>query len=217
MKYARELPKTDDKKHADLIEDGFKPLKEPGRIATSILLSLPLMFMNAALAIGIIALYFNFSMERFGFTSEGFTVTIHLGTILAIFFMIIVHELIHAVFVPRFFRSNCTYLGLTCFGGFVYTEERMTKARFIIISVAPFVILSIFLPIILGLLGMLTPFLVVLIVLNAAASSVDMLAFILVLKQVPNGAVVQNNGIKTYWKKEVDLIEHKATNLTKGL
>ncbi|WP_338323605.1 DUF3267 domain-containing protein [Halobacillus salinus] len=114
--------------------------------------------------------------------------------------LIVIHELLHLVFVPNFIKSDKTYIGLTYFGGYVLTEESIAKSRYLLVTVAPFVILSILLPITLGLLGILTPLLKVLILINAMASSVDILNLILLLTQVPKAAVLKNNGTKTYWK-----------------
>ncbi|MCP8970118.1 DUF3267 domain-containing protein [Ectobacillus ponti] len=68
------------------------------------------------------------------------------------------------------------------------------------ITLAPFLILSILAPLLLGAFGMLSAALKVLILLNAMASSVDLLTALLVLRQVPSGGVLRSNGPSTYWK-----------------
>ncbi len=78
--------------------------------------------------------------------------------------------------------------------------EKMNKGRFLLISLGPFLALSVILPIIPGLSGLLGGFLVFLVFLNATASSVDTLNAFLILTQVPGNAVIVNNGFETYFK-----------------
>lgn len=46
---------------------------------------------------------------------------------------------------------------MTVAGGVVATEEEILKSRYIFITIAPFMIISIILPLILGVFGLLTP------------------------------------------------------------
>jgi len=41
----------------------------------------------------------------------------------------------HLIFIPNFIKSNKTYIGIVPFGGYVYTEEILTKTRYIIITI----------------------------------------------------------------------------------
>ena len=110
------------------------------------------------------------------------------------------HEFFHLILIPNFAKSEKTFAGITLFGGFVVTEEEIARTRFILITVAPFVVISIILPILLGIFGLLTTTMKFLIILNAMASSVDLLTFFLVISQVPKNATLISNGPKTYWK-----------------
>ncbi|WP_246055223.1 DUF3267 domain-containing protein [Pseudalkalibacillus caeni] len=121
-----------------------------------------------------------------------------------IFLLVVIHELLHLVFIPDFLKSKSTSVGLTIFGGFVYTEEEISKPRYILVTIAPFIILSVALPLFLGGLGWLTPTLKFVILLNALASSVDILNLIILLTQVPKNGKLRSNGMKTYWKKGGD-------------
>jgi len=196
----KQLPEFDESLHQELVNSGWLPLREPRRIAVAIILSVPFMVANLFIAVMAIRVFSTISWEEFGFTPDSFTITINLGVIILLIFLIIVHELLHLIFVPNFISSRKTYVGLAIFGGFVYTEEDIGKSRFILITVAPFLLVSIILPIILGLSGVLTTPVKLFIILNAMASSVDMLNLLLVILQVPNKAVLKNNGMKTYWK-----------------
>lgn len=105
----------------------------------------------------------------------------------------------HAIFISNFLKSENTYFGIRLWAGFVYTTEKLGKNRFLLISIAPFVIL----PIILGLLDLLIGVIGFLILLNAIASSVDMLNTSLILVQVSNGSMIVNNGVETYYNRTV--------------
>jgi len=107
----------------------------------------------------------------------------------------------HLIFIPNFIKSNKTYIGIVPFGGYVYTEEILTKTRYIIITITPFIIISIILPIILGFLSLLNPLIILIILLNSIGSGVDILSLILVFIQVPSGANLVSNGSSNYWKK----------------
>ncbi len=196
----RQMPKFDESLHHELVNNGWVPLKEPGSIAVAIILSVPFMAINLYIAVLAIRIFSTISLEEFGFTPDSFSITINLGVIIALILLIIIHELLHLIFIPNFISSSKTYVGLAIFGGFAFTEEEIVKSRFILITVAPFLIGSIILPIILGIFGVLTSPLKLLVLLNAMASSVDMLTLLLVMMQVPSKAILKNNGPKTYWK-----------------
>lgn len=91
-------------------------------------------------------------------------------------------------------------MGITFLGGYVVTEEEIPKVRFLWITIAPFLIISVLSPLLLGALDILTTKLKVLILLNSIASSVDTLIFFLILKQVPRNSILRGNGLKVYWK-----------------
>lgn len=112
-----------------------------------------------------------FSLVDFGITPSQISVTIDLQDI--VYFLglsvviIFIHELLHLFFVPDFLTSDKAFLGITYFGGFAYSEEVLSKARFILILLAPFVVISILLPGILGALNLLNP-LVKFVILSSA-------------------------------------------------
>jgi len=65
----------------------------------------------------------------------------------------------------------------------------------------PFILLSIVLPFILKLLGLLNGFTIALCVINAIGSSVDCFNILLILNQAPKDSYIVNNGTETYFKK----------------
>lgn len=202
MKLLKEIPKSCEETEKTLINLGWKRLKEPKNLFTCTILSVPLMILLGILSFNIM-LYFNKDMMKNSikaFNNGNFTFTINLVYILGILLMVLFHELIHLVLIPNFILSKNTYLGLTWFGGFVYSSEEIKKGRYILITVAPYVVVSILLPIIFGLAGFLTKYLMFLILLNSVSSSVDILNMILIITQVPNGSILTQNGEKTYFK-----------------
>ncbi|MED3912765.1 DUF3267 domain-containing protein [Peribacillus simplex] len=193
MKIVNKLPKSNQRLHMDLIKNGWVPMKEPKNLISAILLSIPLIIVAAIISIGIINIFSNISLSDFGLTSSSISITINLGIIFLLVFLLILHELLHLIFIPNFIKSEKTYVGLTLFGGFVITEEEILKSRYIFITIAPFMIISIIFPLILGVFGLLTPPLKFLIILNSMASSVDILNLLLIIKQVPNNAILKSN------------------------
>ncbi|WP_338036440.1 DUF3267 domain-containing protein [Neobacillus notoginsengisoli] len=118
-------------------------------------------------------------------------------------------------FIPNFLKSETTWIGLTVFGGFVATEEKIPKSRFLAITLAPFIILSVILPLLLGVFELLAPPLKMLILLNSLASSVDLLNYILVSLQVPKKAILVSNGPNSYWRS--DQMAKKVSSLSKPM
>ncbi|HEX2919563.1 MAG TPA: DUF3267 domain-containing protein [Bacteroidales bacterium] len=173
---------------------------------SSVLVSAPLMILSALFSFIILDLFSPFSLEEFGINlSQDIEITISFLD-LAYFLMlsiivVLFHELIHLVFIPGFLTSDKAFLGITYFGGFAYSEEVLSKSRCTLILLAPFVVISIILPRILGALNLLSPLVKFLILSNAMGSCVDMLGLILILIQVPAGAYLTCNGTRTYWKR----------------
>ncbi|MFJ8101193.1 DUF3267 domain-containing protein [Lysinibacillus sp. NPDC096212] len=200
MKILNKLPKSNPNLHEDLINNGWIPMKEPKNLTSAILLSIPLMIIASMISIGVINIFSSISLRDFGFTSGGISITINLSVILGIVLLLIIHELLHLMFIPNFMKSEKTSVGLTLFGGFVITEEEISKSRYIFITIAPFMILSIIFPLLFSAFGLLSTTLKFLIILNSLGSSVDLLNLLLIMKQVPKNATLKCNGPNTYWK-----------------
>lgn len=164
------------------------------------------MILSALFSFIVLNMFSPLSLEEFGINpSQDIEITIYfqdfvyfigLNIVIALF-----HELIHLAFVPDFLTSDKVLLGITYFGGFAYSEEVLSKSRFTLRLLAPFVVTSIVLPGILGVLNLLNPLVKFVILSIAVGSCVDLLALILILIQVPAGAYLTCNGIRTYWKR----------------
>lgn len=202
MKYVKKIPKADEALRTYYQSEGYKMVKEAPNLPIAFLLSLPFVFINALIAYGVIRLVSPVHAEQVQniFQTSTWEFTIRFDYILYFYVLLIVHEILHLVFIPKFYKSDKTFYGLKLWGGFVFTGEPLSKGRFLVISLAPFVILSIVIPVVLGLLGWLSGFLVFLIFLNASASSVDLLNVVTVMGQVPWRSTTVNNGFESYYK-----------------
>ncbi|HWJ79792.1 MAG TPA: DUF3267 domain-containing protein [Niallia sp.] len=200
MKILNRMPKSDDDLHKDLLKNGWTYLKEPKNCIQAILLSSPFMIIAVIISIWIINITSSLSLREFGFGSDSITIAININSIVWLVILLLIHEVLHLIFIPKFIHSPKTYIGLTVFGGYVMTEEELTKSRYLLITLAPFLIISIISPILLSLFGMLNTTLKFLILLNSMGSAVDILTFLLIMKQVPNHAIIKSNGPNTYWK-----------------
>ncbi len=202
MRIRNRFPRVSSERNQYLLDNQWTLVKGPKGIILTILLSIPIMFLNAFIAFLIIKIFDSITFEEFGISPDSMGFSINLVYVLGfILILIISHELMHLIFMPNFIKSKKTYIGLTYFGGYAYSEEIVTKIRLIIIGIAPFFIISIILPIILSFFGLLTPFIKLIVLANAASSSVDILSLITILIYVPSGASLVSNGSKDYWKK----------------
>jgi len=199
VKIQNKIPEYSESLHLELIKNGWVPMKEPKTLLSAIILSIPFMVINGLISIGVINIFSNLSLKEFGFTSNTISININLVDILLVVLLLIIHELLHLIFIPNFIKSEKTIIGLTWFGGFVVTEEKIEKSRFIWITIAPFITISVILPLVLSYCGLLTTTLKFLIILNSMASCVDMLNLLLIIKQVPQDGALKSNGQKTYW------------------
>lgn len=200
MKISSKIPKMSSERHIELINDQWVQLKEPRNLITSMLWSIPIMFLNALVTIGIIHIIMPISLANFNINLGAFSVIIDLYDIIGLIILLMIHEFLHLILIPNFIRSDKTYVGITPLAGFVYTEEELSKSRYIIITIAPFVLISIIATVIFGSMGILTPLITILILLNSMASSVDILMLILILFQAPANSYITSNGMNTYWK-----------------
>ena len=202
MRIRNRFPRVSSERNQYLLDNQWTLVKGPKGIILTILLSIPLMFLNPFITFWIIKIFDSITFEEFGISPDSMGFSINLVYILGfILILIISHELMHLIFMPNFIKSKKTYIGITYFGGYAYSEEIVTKIRLIIIGIAPFFIISIILPIILSFFGLLTPFIKLIVLANAASSSVDILSIIFILIYVPSGASLVSNGSKDYWKK----------------
>ena len=203
MEYARKIPQADPELREVLLAEGWKKIKEPSGLFLAFLLSIPFMIINVSicyLTLYLVNPSYTQMVYDFLFMSDSWSFTIRFDYIIYVYLFIIAHEIIHLLFIPNFYKSEKTYLGIKPWGGFVFTTEKLSKGRFLLVTVAPFVIISVLIPIILGLADLLSGFLVFLFFLNAFSTSVDMLNATSIAIQVPSGSSIVNNGFETYYR-----------------
>lgn len=204
MKYIKKIPPTDSDFSNMLISTGWKKIKEPSNLNEAILQSIPFMIINGIIFM-VIAYCIYPPIEEFINSKNSISVTLNINimTLLYIaitFLFMTIHEFIHACFIPDFLKSDKTYWGINILFGFVCTTEKIKKSRYIIISIMPFILLSIIFPLILSTFGLLNEFILFLCLLNAMGSCIDFLNIWNILRQAPNGSYIVNNGGETYYK-----------------
>lgn len=203
MKYVIKPPGTNKKLSVQLLSNGWQKLQEPRNLATASLLSLPLAFLFGGV---ILWLAYLLKPGLFYFvSSESLEISLNINFklllfVAAIFVYMLLHELTHAVFIPSFAKSEKTFWGINGLFGFVYTTEPIKKGRFLIISVMPFILLSLAPLYLLNIFSLLNWYTLGLCVINAAGSCVDFLNIFLVAFQVKNGHTIINNGFETFYK-----------------
>lgn len=205
MKYIKKIPEENKEYTEELLKTGWKKLKEPS-LKVSMIISFPISVFLVFLNIKYFQ-YFTPLKEFINNSGNGFRMEIKLGILELIFYLLmmiaflILHEFIHLLFMPNFLKSERTFWGMRVTYFFALTEEEMSKFRMITVFAAPLVLLSFILPAFLNILGIMNGFIVLLCVLNAGGSYVDVFFIILVLFQIPNRSVVKNNGAVTFYKK----------------
>lgn len=207
MKFSKNIPETDLVKSELLTKEGWKKLKEPSSPGRGLLFSLPFMFINAFIFL-IFSYLLNPQLYKSILALSEFNLSISLNLkvlmyLIGVLVIFALHELLHAIIIPNFIRSDKTLWGINGVGLFIYSAERISKIRFVLISIMPFVVLSIIFPIILAILGLFNVYAIILGLLNAMGSSVDFLNLFLVLIQVPKDSLILANGGETYYQNNL--------------
>lgn len=203
MKYTKNKPKTDQKLSEQLRKDAWNQIREPKGFVAAFMASLPFMLIGVCITYLVTIPFYNSDSFKHFFIN-GFSITVDLTSLpiglVAMYLFIVAHKMLHAVAIPNFLKSEKTFWGLSLQGGFVFSTEVMSKRRFYLISILPLCVLSIILPLVLGFLGLLTPFMFFLILINSMGSSIDLLNIALIAFQVPTGSKIINNGFETFYK-----------------
>jgi hypothetical protein len=197
MKYAKHIPKTDLKLRDGLLNNGWKQIKEPSNLFFAFLFSIPFMLINGLVSNSVFSLFGHSILQVLPL--ESFSIQIRLDYLIFTYLIIIFHEIIHLILIPNFLKSENTFFGIKPWGGFVFTQEKIERNRYILISIAPFVIISICMPFIFGILNLLSGITIFLALINALASSIDALTAFLIYLKVPSDGLVVSNGFETYY------------------
>jgi len=120
----------------------------------------------------------------------------------AIFIMIPVHEVIHALVHPGAGRSADSILGFwpSRLLAYAHYSGELSRARFIAILLMPLLVLT-FVPLVVcALTGWSSTLLASVSALNALCACGDIFGVGVLLFQIPRDAVVRNQGYRTYWR-----------------
>ena len=203
MKFIKKIPLENQDTTRKLKEEGWYRLKEPGSVSGAILWSMPIsLILMFSAAVWCYFLYPPFKNLLSG--KQGFSLEITIGIdflfyLLGMILYLLIHELIHAAFIPGIRNSDKTYWGFNGLFGFVFTEEILTRKRMVVISLMPLFILSFAAPFLLAVFGRLSVYLIFLSIFNAGGACVDVLNVILILSQVPKDGVLIANGYATFY------------------
>lgn len=202
MRYINKILRKNNEVYDEMVSEGWQFLKEPKGLRQATLISIPISLISAIVSILFLISVngkLSDSISRI-FSSNQININIKLSYIILIYLYILFHEIIHLVFIPQFIKSKSTFISLKWWGGFVYTEEELSKFRFLVITIMPFIMLSFIFPIILIGIGVSPILVLILVTINSAGSSVDILNFFLIIVQVPNKGIIKNIGTKTLFK-----------------
>lgn len=203
MKYIKEIPDENKNLTEELVQKGWNILKEPSSLSKTIALSIPVSVVLMAIAIGYLMLLFPEKLDMANVDGFSMKITINLNLILYIVGLLaytFLHEMIHALMIPKVFRSEKTYWGMNGCFGFVYSEEEVKRSRFVLISIMPLLVLTFAVPLVLKIAGISPWYILLLCVINAGGACVDIFNLILIIKQVPSSGMVVSNGMRTLYK-----------------
>jgi hypothetical protein len=178
-------------------DPGWQPLDEPAPDAFLVKASY---VAGAAGMLFVPAWYFltPLQLQHLGMPSAG---TIAM-TIPAFALLIIVHELLHAVFHPRFGTSPQTVIGLWPKHGVFYAHYKgeIGRNRFITLMLTPFIVISVLPLIAAAVFDIPSTWAAGISILNAMLACGDLLGASMIARQVPASAVVRNHGWRSYWR-----------------
>lgn len=204
MKFIKKIPPENVDRTMYLKEQGWNRLKEPKSVSAAILWSMPIsVILMVSGAVWCYYLYPPFKKLLSG--PQVFSLEISIGIeivyyLLGMFLYLLIHEMIHAAFIPKVWKSDKTYWGFNGLFGFVFTEELLSKKRMVVISLMPLFILSFAAPLLFAVTGHLNGYFIFLSVLNAGGACVDVLNVLLILSQVPKEGSLIANGYATFYR-----------------
>ncbi len=182
-------------------DDSWRALREPGPIVMQ-MMALPLGIVALA---GIVWCWRQVDLQS-SFRLQGHQIVWLLVGFFASFpALIVAHELLHAIVMPQFGCTRATIVGAWPRGlvFYAYHSGPMSRGRYLAVYAMPFLAISV-LPLDLAGLGLLSGKWALVAAwfssFNALVACGDYLGIILLLAQVPRGAVVQNRGWRTYWR-----------------
>ena len=185
--------------------DPGRPIRQPGRLASAVLASLAGLFLLAVPISLSIAQSFLFREAESNPPPDDHVIP-WAGMVVVFFLCILAHEMAHALLYPDGGGSDSTVLILNWrklqFG--VYYEGRIPRGRWILMRLLPLLLLTA-LPqagMMLFYSGMsfaVETYLIIMILANSLGSGGDLVAVLIVLRQVPPGGVLNFHRGRAYW------------------
>ena len=203
MKYIKSIPQENEEVTKELTQNQWKLLKEPSSLGVTIAVSMPISIILMFITIFYFRLLFPESMNFLNTDRFSITFSINLKCIFyvaGILLYTFLHEMIHALTIPNVIRSNKTFWGINGCFGFVYSEEKIKKRRFILVSIMPLLVLTFVVALVCRVFHFYHWYLLLLCVINAGGACVDIFNVILIAKQVPAKGMIVNNGMRTLFK-----------------
>lgn len=203
MKYIKKIPQENAEMTEEFLQNGWKVLKEPSSLGLTIALAMPISIILILVTLFYFVLLFPEKMNVLDADGLLIELTINLKSLLYVVGLLsytFLHEMIHALTIPNVIHSNKTYWGFNGCFGFVYSEEKIKKARFILVSIMPLAILTFMIPLVCKIFDFYHWYLLLLCIFNAGGACVDIFNVILIVKQVPFQGLVVSNGMKTLYK-----------------
>jgi hypothetical protein len=201
MKYIKQIPTEDTEEVKRLTNSGWKRLKEPRTFSRALIVATPIMIL---LLVAEVAFLHQIFPTFLNFNADHLAITINLVSLVDIAVVVgsfWVHEVLHALCLPNGLRSKKTYWGFKAGNIFIYSEEVMGRTRFMLVSFAPYLLLSILLPIAFAGIGVNSRVVWAIAILNAGGACIDTLNALLVWRQVPEDADIVNLGTSTFYRK----------------
>ena len=180
--------------------EGFSPIREPKNLILMQIISLPFAFV-LGFAAYLLSVFLKVST---------FLTIISFYEIFLLFALIILiiplHEVAHALFYPERLTSERVIFGFSKkqFLFFAHFSGNIPKWQYLLIYMAPQIFLTILPILLLGFLNLAKPiesFIFWICFSNAVFGCGDLLYFMIILFQVPNGSVLRSKGYKTYFKR----------------
>ena len=179
---------------------GWTKLKEPS-FNMLMLLSIP-----TALLIAVGILFAWVALARVHGIEELIQIVFTPGTLLssiaAFVGLIVGHEMVHLVALPKCGLTSATVVGFwpQKVTPYVSHEGELSRNRYVLIGLMPLLLLSV-VPLLIGLLFASMPlWLVVLSIINGFISAGDIINVILLVSQTPRSAIVRSKGLETWWR-----------------
>ncbi len=173
------------------LADGWNSLREPEPIRMQFL-AIPFMIVTVAVVAAAIAFGTPMSLRGVG---DWF--------LLAFLVVIPIHELLHALTQPQFGLTRRTYLGVwpAKLVFYAHYEGELTRERFLFILAVPTIVLTVVPLTACVLFGWNAPFLAAVASANGVSAAGDLFGLFLISTQIPRGALVRNQGWRSYWRR----------------